>query len=281
MRAWSIAALALAGGCSWFGAMPVRFESPAQSGARILNDDQMQAEIRDRRARVGPTRATTTPSRGSDDVIDPYADREPLAPLASSTITPIVPPSGVVISRLPDARAPSIAAPSIIPRTADALRALVGVRRGDDPLAFALAAASSITERPAPAIAIAPGPVTAPDRASPGETLVGWLDARAAGIDPTIVRAGDLLVFDRAVGDRPASLVAVALSRDDRGVIEMIYLAAGVVRRGFVDPARPSIARDRTTRRTHNTYLRHGRDWPPAGTRFLAGQLLRSAYRLP
>ncbi len=89
---------------------------------------------------------------------------------------------------------------------------------------------------------------------------------------------GDLLVFDHTDSDDPADLVANAIDRDHRGVIEFIYVGGGVVRRGFVDPHRPSIHRD-ATGATVNTFLRWGKRWPPAGTHYLAGELLSHVIR--
>jgi hypothetical protein len=71
----------------------------------------------------------------------------------------------------------------------------------------------------------------------------------------------------------PASLVAVAIAVDARGVVTMIFLAAGVVRIGYVDPAHPHDKRDHDGR-VRNTFLRHRDEEPPDGTHFLAGELL-------
>lgn len=177
--------------------------------------------------------------------------------------------NGVVISRLP-ARHVIEAGPATIPVRADAaaLRALTGTRVTDDPLAFAIAAAA------------ATGAKTMPDPVpSKGEALASWAEGHAEKVDAGDARLGDLLVFDRAVGGEPASLWAVAIDRDARGVVEMIYVGGGVIRRGFVDPALPHVARD-AKKRVHNTFLRHTKDWPPKGTRYLAGELLADAYRL-
>ncbi|MCA9678357.1 MAG: hypothetical protein KC464_25240, partial [Myxococcales bacterium] len=101
--------------------------------------------------------------------------------------------------------------------------------------------------------------------------------ALAAPTDPDravrVPDAGDLLVFDRAQGGKPASLIAVVLGVDERGVIEMMYLAGGVIRRGFVSPAHPGRKRD-DAGRILNTSMRHGNDQPPRGTHYLSGELL-------
>ena len=180
-----------------------------------------------------------------------------------------VPAGGLVVSQLP---APHGAAAvtedlPLYRTTAGDLRALTGTRRAEDPLAFAVRAAAALANG-AP-----PSPVPAD-----GEALRAWMREHARGVDATAATTGDLLAFDRAVDGAPVSLWAVVLGRDDRGVVEMLYLAAGVVRRGFVDPGMPHVARD-ADRRVRNTFLRHGKDQPPRGTRYLAGELLAGAWR--
>jgi hypothetical protein len=88
-----------------------------------------------------------------------------------------------------------------------------------------------------------------------------------------VAKPGDLLVFDRAVGDDNFDLVALAIARDARGVTEFIYAGGGVIRRGFFDPTRESSRRD-VDGLILNTFLRHVRRLPPKGTRYLAGELL-------
>jgi hypothetical protein len=110
--------------------------------------------------------------------------------------------------------------------------------------------------------------------------LVAWASARGKLLAPTeAAQPGDLLVFDRAVANRPSDLVALVIGRDARGVTEVVYAGGGVIRRGFVDPARPSTRRD-LTGAVVNTFLRHGKQWPPKGTRYLAGELLAHVIRL-
>jgi hypothetical protein len=110
--------------------------------------------------------------------------------------------------------------------------------------------------------------------------LVAWADRthrlHGAGELP---EPGDLLVFDRTHSDDASDLIAIVIARDARNVIEMVYVAGGVVRRGFVDAARPTLRRDREGA-TVNTYLRHGKRSPPSGTRYLAGELLAHVVRI-
>lgn len=110
--------------------------------------------------------------------------------------------------------------------------------------------------------------------------LVAWASARGKLLAPTeAARPGDLLVFDRAVANKESDLVAIVIGRDSRGVTELVYAGHGVIRRGFVDASRPKIRRDYTGA-VVNTFLRHGRQWPPKGTRYLAGELLAHVIRL-
>ncbi|MGE5187352.1 MAG: hypothetical protein ACM31C_35140, partial [Acidobacteriota bacterium] len=109
--------------------------------------------------------------------------------------------------------------------------------------------------------------------AASGPALVAWAESVGRAAAPTSdIAPGDLLVFDRTEGE-PADRVAIAIGRDARGVTELVYLAGGVVRRGFVDPRRPATRRD-ATGAVVNTFMRTGRLWPPKGTHYLAGELL-------
>jgi hypothetical protein len=160
-------------------------------------------------------------------------------------------------------------------RTPLELRGLVGRRdaRGrsqgsrpatglPDPVAAALAWLDELGDYD-----VARGATTAAD-------VVAWAEREGrlrAPSDPA--EPGDLLVFGRTRGDEPVDLVAVVVARDPRGVTEYIYLGGGVVRRGFVDPRRPSLRRDGDGA-VVNTFLRHGKRQPPRGTRYLAGELL-------
>ena len=165
---------------------------------------------------------------------------------------------GVVLSRLPNPHRDRPAPTPPIDRVDDA-RGLVGRRDPRPPLVAALAWSTQLCGRPAPAVA-------------DPTALVTWAQAAAAWRAVPAVAPGDLIVFDRAVRGARASLVAVALGRDARGVVEVLYLGAGVVRRGYFDVARPRVRRDGAGR-VVNTALRHGRDQPPKGTRFMAGEL--------
>jgi hypothetical protein len=79
--------------------------------------------------------------------------------------------------------------------------------------------------------------------------------------------------------DRPASLVAVVVSTDSRDVVEFVYLARGVVRRGYLSRAHPADKRD-ADGRVLNTFIRHSDGGDPADTRYLAGELYGGLVRL-
>ncbi|MCX5744231.1 MAG: hypothetical protein NT062_17210 [Proteobacteria bacterium] len=142
--------------------------------------------------------------------------------------------------------------PAIALHAVDDLRALVGRRdpRPSRSAALAWARELRIVDRQFD-LATAP---------------VRW---RAADGEPhrAAITAGDLLVF--AVDE----LVAIAVSPT-----EFIYVAGGVVRRGLIDPLRPTSHRN-DDGTIANTYLRHGSKWPPKGTRYLSGELLAAIVR--
>ncbi|NVB83236.1 MAG: hypothetical protein HOV81_32990 [Kofleriaceae bacterium] len=109
---------------------------------------------------------------------------------------------------------------------------------------------------------------------SDGASLVAWAESAGALRAPTdVALPGDLLVFDHVDGGDRFDRVALVLARDGRGVTEFLYLGNGVVRRGFMDPARANMRRDGDGS-VLNTFMRHGRRWPPKGTRYLAGELV-------
>lgn len=157
------------------------------------------------------------------------------------------------------------------------LCALVGVRTTRTSLDHVLAWRHELSDVPIPAVTQI-SDVVAQARVAATYWDATRLSADAPVEPPVLLRAGDLLVFDRAIDDLPASLVALVAATDDRGVSEFFYVAAGVIRRGFVDPKRPTLARD-AERRIVNTFLRHKQNQPPAGTRFLAGELLAGVVR--
>ncbi len=224
-----------------------------------------------------PRSGSVSPGPGSASGSDAGSDSgsDPGSGAGSGAVSDLSSDFGIVWTQL---RAPHLARSKMAvapPSTVAAARALVGERDPRSAMAFALAVAGGLS-----------GISALPD-VDDGPALVAWAEGRGAlaaivpgAPDTAAIAVGDLLVFDRVVGAAPASLVAVALGRDDRGVIDMLYLAGGVIRRGHLDPARPKTTRDRD-RRIVNTFLRHGADQPPGDTRFRAGALVVARVRLP
>jgi hypothetical protein len=137
------------------------------------------------------------------------------------------------------------------------LVARVGMRDRRDSLSAALAWANELGTR-----------IDATDH----DELLAWAEredrVRASDEAPHV---GDLLIFAH-------DLIGIAVSRDGRGVTELIYLAGGVVRRGFLDPVRPTLRRDRGGAIV-NTNMRHGKR-RRGNKRYLAGELLANVIRL-
>jgi hypothetical protein len=158
--------------------------------------------------------------------------------------------------------------PAPIPHTPLDLRSLVGIRDKRTSLLLAIEWAQGLGLSPEGFAG------------TTGDDLVAWATESHRIADAhDEPHPGDLLIFDTAVSDAPSDLVAVVIARDDRGVTEMAYLGGGVIRRGFVDPSRPTKRRDKE-QRVVNTYLRHGSKWPTKGTHYLAGELLAHVIHL-
>lgn len=186
----------------------------------------------------------------------------------------------------PEVRA-SLPAPHLVPAgTAEPtihepadLRHWVGLRDRRSSLQLALAWSRSLghaIDLPAST----PGDGGDAGDAASGAALIAWAERSGRLADPdAIALPGDLVVFDRATSDDPADLVGVAIGRDARGVTELIYAGGGVVRRGYVDAARPAMRRDAHSA-VVNTYLRHGKRWPSKGSHYLAGELLAHVIHL-
>jgi len=183
---------------------------------------------------------------------------------ASSTLDPRALPARHLEPRPARDQASTALTALAMQAPASAALALTGARDGRAPLAFALDLHERLTGDHLDAV--------------DGPALVEAARLRDRIVDASAIGAGDLLVFDRAVDGAPASLVAVALAVDDRGVVTMMFLAAGVIRVGAVCPAHPSQRRD-PAGRILNTFLRHRDDPIPPGTRFLAGELLGAVIR--
>jgi hypothetical protein len=159
------------------------------------------------------------------------------------------------------------------------LRALVGTRDKREPFAIAMEwlAGMGITfAEGETAVEMAASVVQSP---TDGPALVEWARSRGKLLAPTDTPVpGDVLVFDRATTGDAADLVAVVIGRDARSVLEYMYAGGGVIRRGYLDPSRPTTRRD-LSGSIVNTFLRHGKKWPAKGTRYLAGELIVHVIR--
>jgi hypothetical protein len=233
----ALLALLSAGGCAQ-GDRPYRFTSP-MLGTADLPRTPLRADPAAPRPRPELANRDARPIR----VVSAPQIREASAAAAAAIALPDAPAPLPTPHRVP----PSTVLPAV--REAPDLRALVGYRDKRDPHTAILSILPALG-RSAPA------------------TLTDQLS------DPTELAApGDLLIFDRAVSDADADLIAIVIGRDTRGVTEYVYLGGGVYRRGFVDPARPATRRDREGL-VVNTFLRHGKRWPAKGSHYLAGELL-------
>ena len=152
-----------------------------------------------------------------------------------------------------------------LPREPADLRALVGTRDKREPFAIVQSWLTTLGLHA---------------EGTDGVSLVAWA-ADAGKLDAPVAQAnaGDLVVFDRALGEGSSDLVGLAIARDARGVTEFLYVGGGVVRRGFFDATRPKIRRD-VDGAIVNTFLRHSKHWPPKGTRYLSGELIAHVIRI-
>jgi hypothetical protein len=189
---------------------------------------------------------------------------------------------GVLASRLPAPHRPAspgvtgaVELPRMQPmREPAALRALVGTRDKRAPFAVAMGWLADLGVTFVDQSSAMDMATQLANKPVDGPALVAWASARGTLFGPTEPPvAGDILVFDRATAKAEADLIAIVVGRNARGVIEMMYAGGGVIRRGFVEPTRPSTRRD-LSGAVINTFLRHGSQWPPKGTRYLAGELL-------
>lgn len=244
-------------------ARPYRFSSPLLGAAdvpeaplpgRSTRREVVAPPLRPSRgwqhdAQAGTIRSVS--ARGLETAM-PVASEEAAAAVTREGVA-----RGVVWSRLPAPNRGPVT--TSMPREPSDLRALIGTRDKRDPFAIVVGWLGELNLR-----------VEGAD----GAALVAWAAATGRLAARTEApRPGDVLVFDHAVGDQRFDLVALAIARDGRGVTELVYAGGGVIRRGFLDAARPSLRRDGTGL-VVNTFLRHGKQWPPKGTRYLAGELL-------
>lgn len=153
---------------------------------------------------------------------------------------------------------------------ADTLRGMVGARdRNGTALSFALSALATIgadlDER-------------VRDVAD-GEALVALAESRGATSTNGEALLGDLVVFDDVVDRAPASAIGVVVAVAGDGTLEFVYLARGVVRRGYVNLARAHEKRD-DEGRALNTIIRQKQGNGKRGRGDLAGQRFRTFIHL-
>lgn len=188
------------------------------------------------------------------------------AAAAAITAEPAAQPDARAALPTPNTIASDVPLPAI--HAALDLRTLVGRRDKRDPLLAALVWAHDLGRSPEGFAG------------ATGHELVTWADVSQRLAEPsTAATPGDLLVFNQVATDALDEMVGIVITRDDRGVTEFLYLGGGVVRRGFVDPSRPTLRRDKQLR-VVNTFLRHGKRWPTKGTHYLAAELLAHVIKL-
>ncbi len=247
-------------------ARPYRFASPMLGTASVppepLRDAAPRKQIASREprsVRAATIRVVTAPP--IREVSAAGADEAAAIVTQSSVARALTrADAGAPSSELPAPHRLPSTEPLPVSRVPGELRALVGRRDPRDPTAAALAWARDL------------GHAVPTDDSS--AAVIAWAERAGRLHDATRPpERGDLLVFDRAIVDEPADLVAVVIARDERNVTELLYLGGGVIRRGFLDVSRRTVKRD-ATGTIVNTFLRTGRRWPPKGTRYLAGELL-------
>jgi hypothetical protein len=154
----------------------------------------------------------------------------------------------------------------------DILRGMVGQRDKDrSHVQFALLAVE--------AIGVELGPDARGQQSGP--ELLAWAESKDA-LSKSSPLPGDLVVFDKVHDGEPASLVGVVVAvtpRDSDQTVEFVYLARGVVRRGYVSPNTPASKRD-PTGSALNTFVRHLDSKTPKSAEFLAGELFRTYIRI-
>lgn len=258
--------VALASGCA-VRDQPYRFGSP-MLGAAELPPPPLPGAPPPARHEIANRHRPSPDTRSSRDAqpirvaTAPKIREASAAAAAQITETPAAQETSRAVLPGPHRIAATVPLPAV--RELAHLRALVGRRDKRDPIAVALAWAHELG---------------LPIEGDSGPELIAWAERSNRLAEPTVAAMpGDLLVFDHVSTDAERDLIALVITRDDRGVTEYIYLGGGVIRRGFVDPARPTVRRD-THDRVVNTFLRHGKRWPAKGSHYLAGELIAHVIR--
>ncbi len=152
---------------------------------------------------------------------------------------------------------------------ADALRALVGTRKPDSSqVGFLLDTLSAIGARPDERLR----------NSRTAQELIRLADARGAAAAKASPLLGDIAVFDQVFAKEPSSVLGVVVATHPNGTVEFVYLARGVVRRGFVNLSHRASKRD-AQGRVLNTILRQRAGRGRKGAGDLASDLF-STYLL-
>jgi len=167
--------------------------------------------------------------------------------------------------RPPPAKEPAAGGP-----LADTLRSMVGLREKEaTPVRFVFDALATIGADVAPELR----------DAADGPALLALAHDRHAAAPDHHPLLGDLVVFDDVQPHQDASGVGVVVSSRADGTVEFVYLARGVVRRGWLNLRHPSDKRD-AQGRVLNTIIRQKRGDGRKGKGDLTGQLFATFIRL-
>lgn len=280
-------ALALSAGACVGRTQPYRFSSPLLGGADVPPAFEAKPGDPNARWRRPPADDTITVQNGlHPSPRTPMEDPRPGTIRIASAQAAAEVATGLDWMHLPAAQAVPVDAPHDRVHEPSDLRALVGHRDSHDSVTAALGWSAELgapvaMEPAAPAVAphasgrAHAAAVIAASLANTA-TLLAWAHDRDRQSDD--IAPGSLLVFARTESEDSPDLVAIAIGRDARGVVEFIYCSGGAIRRGYMDRAHAAHRRD-AAGDIENTFLRTGNRWPPSGTHYLAGELFVTAIK--
>ena len=287
VRPLLVAALALSVGACVGRTQPYRFSSPLLGAADVPPAFTAKPGDPNARWRRPPADDTITVQNGlHPSPRTPMEDPRPGTIRIASAQAAAEVATGLDWMHLPAAQALPVDAPHERVHEPSDLRALVGHRDSHDSVTAALGWSAELG---APVAMELSGPAVAP-HASGRARAAGVIAASLANTATLIVWAhdhdrqsddvepGSLLVFARTESDDSPDLVALAIGRDARGVVEFVYCSGGAIRRGYMDRAHAAHRRD-AAGDIENTFLRTGNRWPPTGTHYLAGELFVTAIK--
>ncbi len=273
---------------------PYRFSSPLLGAADVPPAFSARPGDPDAPWRRPPSDGTVTVENGIHlSPRTPGEDRRPGAirvasAQAAADVAAHAAAHGVEWMRLPAMQRLDSTAPKPPLHEPSDLRALVGRRDLRDSVTAALAWSAELgapieldlSEPDLPPHASWRTQLAAAIEASREHTgrLLAWAFEHGRTSDD--IEPGSLLVFARTESETAPDLVAIAVGRDGRGVVEFVFCAGGAIRRGFFDLRHPSRRRD-ADGAIENTFLRTGKRWPPSGTHYLAGELFVRARSIP